>query len=115
MGFARETCCLTMSDNNLICFHLVGKAHATGGCNGNLFLPPSGGGKLGWGGFVDLGQIEFVQPIEPPPALSRRTGEGVGYRLKRGRLKTLRFGFLEKPVLHPFSGDLIYSIKTRLE
>ena len=51
-----------MSDNNLICFHLVGKAHATGGCNGNLFLPPSGGGRLGWGGFMGLGKIEFVQP-----------------------------------------------------
>ena len=26
-------------------FHLVGKAHATHCCNGNLSLPPSGGGR----------------------------------------------------------------------
>ncbi|PLA39846.1 superoxide dismutase [Neisseria sicca] len=29
--------------------HLVGKPHATGCCNSNLSLPPSGGGRLGWG------------------------------------------------------------------
>ncbi|EET43193.1 hypothetical protein NEISICOT_03077 [Neisseria sicca ATCC 29256] len=29
--------------------YLVGKAHATDCCNGNLSLPLSGGGRLGWG------------------------------------------------------------------
>ncbi|AVI44844.1 superoxide dismutase [Neisseria mucosa] len=31
--------------------YLVGKTHATGCCNGNLSLPPPGGGRLGWGWF----------------------------------------------------------------
>ena len=44
----------------------AGKAHATHCSNSNLSLPPSGGGRLGWGGFVILGQIKFVQPIAPP-------------------------------------------------
>ena len=29
--------------------YLAGKAHATHCSNGNLSLPPSGGGRLGWG------------------------------------------------------------------
>ena len=32
--------------------YLVGKAHATRCGNGNLSLPPSGGGRLGWGWFL---------------------------------------------------------------
>ena len=36
---------------------------------------------------MGLGQIKFVQPIEPPSP-SRQTGEGAGYQSKRGRLKT---------------------------
>ncbi|ARC50590.1 superoxide dismutase [Neisseria mucosa] len=28
---------------------IAGEAHATGYCNRNLFLPSSGGGRLGWG------------------------------------------------------------------
>ncbi|ARC50591.1 superoxide dismutase [Neisseria mucosa] len=28
---------------------VVGEAYATICCNGNLFLPPSSGGRLGWG------------------------------------------------------------------
>ena len=51
--------------------YLVGRIHATDGCNGNLSLPPSGGERLGWGwvcgfvglwvcGFVGLGKIGFV-------------------------------------------------------
>ena len=35
--------------------HLVDKAHATRCHKGNLSLPPSGGGRLGWGwpfGFI---------------------------------------------------------------
>ncbi|VTX53762.1 Uncharacterised protein [Neisseria sicca] len=52
----------------------VGKAHATGCCNGNLFLPPSGGGKVRMeGGFVGLGKIKFVQAVEP--TFFRQTGE----------------------------------------
>ncbi len=42
-----------------MCFHfgihIAGKAHATVYCNGNLSLPPSGGGRLGWGWFYDFG------------------------------------------------------------
>ena len=47
---------------------VVGEAYATGYCNGNLFLPPSGGGRLGWGGFMVLGKIKFVQTVELLPA-----------------------------------------------
>ena len=42
-----------------MCFHfgihIAGKTHATVYCNGNLSLPPSGGGRLGWGWFYDFG------------------------------------------------------------
>ena len=47
---------------------VVGEAHATICCNGNLSLPPSSGGRLGWGGFMVLGKIKFVQTVEPLPA-----------------------------------------------
>lgn len=51
----------------------------------------------GWdgGGFVGLDKIKFVQPVErpsPQPSPAGREREA-GCRLKRGRLKTLRFGF----------------------
>ena len=53
----------------------AGKAHATRCSNGNLSLPPSGGGRLGWGWLFlgGLGQIKFVPPVE---SLSHQTGEG---------------------------------------
>ena len=44
----------------------AGKVHATDCFNGNLSLPPSGGGRLGWGGFVSLNKIKFVCPVDPP-------------------------------------------------
>lgn len=40
--------------------HLVGKAHATVYCNGNLSLPRPAGDGWDGGGFVDLGKIKFV-------------------------------------------------------
>jgi len=48
--------------------YLAGKAHATRCSNSNLSLPPSGGGRVGWGGFMVLGKIKFVQTVEPLPA-----------------------------------------------
>ena len=30
------------------------------------FPPRQAGGRLGWGGFVDLGKSKFVQPAESP-------------------------------------------------
>ena len=44
----------------------AGKVHATDCFNGNLSLPPSGGGRLGRGGFASLNKIKFVCPVEPP-------------------------------------------------
>ncbi|PLA39801.1 superoxide dismutase [Neisseria sicca] len=35
--------------------HPVGEAHATCCCNDNLSLPPSGGGRLGWGWLLRFG------------------------------------------------------------
>ncbi|AVR80340.1 superoxide dismutase [Neisseria mucosa] len=37
------------------CIHFAGKAHATDCFNGNLSLPQSGGGRLGWGWFYGSG------------------------------------------------------------
>ena len=73
----------------------AGKAHATHCSNSNLSLPPSGGGRLGWGWLCDFrsNQIRTTRRATLSPALSRRTGEGAGYQSKRGRLKTLRFEF----------------------
>ena len=60
-------------------FHLAGKAHATRCCNGNFVpSPPSGRGRLGWGGFATLGQIKFVQPIEPPSPQPSPAGQERG-------------------------------------
>ncbi len=75
--------------------HLVGKAHATRCCNSNLSLSPSSGGRLGWGWLLRFrsNQILAIRRTTLSPALSRRTGEGAGCKLKQGRLKTLRFEF----------------------
>ena len=58
----------------------MGKAHATRCCNGNLSLPPSGGGRLGWGWLCGLrrNQIRAAHRATLSPTLSRQTGEGAG-------------------------------------
>ena len=45
-----------------------------------LFLPPSGGGRLGWGWLCGLrgNQIRAAHRATLSPTLSRRTGEGAG-------------------------------------
>ena len=64
-----------------MCFHfgihIAGKAHATVCFNGNLFLPPSGGGRLGWGWLADI--RHKWQRATLSPTLSRQTGEGADY------------------------------------
>ena len=84
VGFAREICCLTMSDNNLICFHLVGKAHATRCGNSNLFLPPSGGGKLGWGWFCGfrVKANSYSPKSRPLPSPLPPDGRGGRFQVK---------------------------------
>ena len=57
------------------------------------FPRPAGEGWDG-GGFAILGnKIRANRRATLSPSLSRRTGEGTGYQSKRGRLKTLGFGF----------------------
>ena len=75
--------------------YLADKVHATRCSNSNLSLPPSSGGRLGWGWFLGFrsNQIRTTRRAALSPALSHRTGEGAGYQSKRGRLKTLRFEF----------------------
>ena len=48
-----------------------------------LFLPPSGGGRLGWGWLYGLreNQIRAARRAPLSPALSRRTGDGAGCTL----------------------------------
>ena len=60
---------------------VVGEAHATICCNGNLSLPPSGGGRLGWGGFMVLGKIKFVQTVEPTFPARRESQPPVAWTL----------------------------------
>ena len=62
--------------------YLADKVHATRCSNSNLSLPPSGEGRLGWGWLCDFrsNQIRTSHRTTLSPALSRRTGEGAGYR-----------------------------------
>ena len=64
--------------------YLAGKAHATRCCNSNLSLPPSSGGRLGWGWLCDFRskQTRTTRRTTLSPALSRRTGEGGGLQVK---------------------------------
>ena len=61
----------------------AGKVHATDCFNGNLSLPPSGGRRLGWGGFVSLNKIKFVCPVEPPSPQPSPTREGVDVGMEK--------------------------------
>ncbi len=62
--------------------YLVGKAHATDCDKATYPFPPSGGGRLGWGWLCDFrsNQIRTTRRATLSPVLSRRTGEGAGYR-----------------------------------
>ena len=56
-----------------------------------LFLPPSGGGRLGWGWLCGLrgNQIRAAHRATLSPTLSRRTGEGAGCTLRHRFLSTV--------------------------
>ena len=95
--------------------HLVGKAHATRCGNGNLSLPPSGGGRLGWGwpyGFRS-NQIRTTHRTTLSPALSRRTGEGGGLQIKTRSSENSEIRVLDK-LVHARFQTTLYSIKTDL-
>ena len=71
-----------LSDFDCRIIDFVGKAHTTRCGNSNLSLPPSGGGRLGWGWLCGFGQNRICVALRATlsPALSHQTGEGVGCR-----------------------------------
>ena len=64
------------------------------------FLPPSGGGRLGWGRLLSLrqNQIYAARKATLSPALSRRTGEGGRSQVKTRSSENLEIRVLEKLV-----------------
>ena len=48
-----------------------------------LFLPPSGGGRLGWGWLRGFRQNQIVQPVEPPSPQPSPAGRERGQVARR--------------------------------
>ena len=95
VGFARESCCIE-AIIDLECQMQRGRLKSLRwgfrrplSATATLFLPPSGGGRLGWGWFADI-QHKGQEPSSPQPSPAERERGGFSWAKPTLRLLSLK-------------------------